>query len=204
MSGVAYLYRALAVTSAAAMAAAMAVAVVAESASAQDVQPMAVVCDNKGQKWFEWSSVTSPKDISHASRYVNDTGATMSGTLTAGYQKTIGAELSSTVGSTASGDVVIASLDVQTSHTLKAYGSKTTSSSVGVTISIPTGKTSVAFGGTTIVTGTYKYQYCNSSGTMQTLQSGRAQSWTVFTIGGVRCDLSTTDPLSALAKSRYC
>jgi hypothetical protein len=186
---------------------ALGLAVTALPASAEpgdEITTQAVVCDNKGKSWFEWTGINSPGAITHATRYVNNTGEIMQGTLGAQYQTTIGAELTSTAGSGISGSIVVASLDAQTSLSLKVYGSKTTTTSVQVNIVIPTGKVSIAFAGTTAVRGSYKYQYCNASGTMQTKQSGKAQSWNVMTFGGVRCDINPGDKLSIIAKSRFC
>ncbi|RZU74911.1 hypothetical protein EV384_3403 [Micromonospora kangleipakensis] len=168
----------------------------------------AVVCDNRGKKWFEWSNKVASQTVTHARRLENFTGSDMTLTRSVTRKQTITASLSYTSGATVSASVVVANLDVQTGYTLQAAGEKTTETNISVTATMKSGSglygVYIFYGGTLVYSGSYKYQYCNNSGLMQTLQSGKAKSWTIETDGAVRCRGTSPIGLAVKAKSQYC
>lgn len=177
----------------------------AAPAYADDViTPMAVPCETQGERFYTVASVATPKKITHAERYYNGTGASLSTSFTAYKETTLTAGVTVTTGGSVEANTVIAKLSASTSYSLALSGSSTSGSSVSVTATLPHGKYLVAYRGNVQVTGNYTYWHC-TGGVLLATSKGTARSFTkVPETGAQRCDLSApSGSLAAVAKG-YC
>lgn len=174
-------------------------------AAADDVTPMVIACDNRGETWYDTHNVVRPNKLTHYERYYNGTGSTMSASFSALHQATLTASVTVTSGGSVSASAVIAELKADTGLSLSASGSSTSSSSVGVSASLPNGKYLVAYRGNVQVTGSFTKYYCNTSGGLNTSATGTGKSFGVNETGAQRCDLAApSGSMAALAKTTAC
>lgn len=165
-----------------------------------------VICDNPGQTWWSWSSVSKYNIITHATGYENYTGKDATYTKSMAYQTQASASASTTSSAAGSfgSDFLISKLEVQTSLSLQSAGSVTSTSTQSTSWTMKTGGTTIFYGGTLAASGNWKYNKCVSPDILKT-SYGSVRSWRLYMEGGVFCLESVpSGSLAYRAKQLYC
>jgi hypothetical protein len=181
-------------------------AITAAPAAAEDVTPMALLCDNLGETWYTMTNVSKPKELTHGERYYNGSGSNVTTSFVAKHHSTITASISVTAGVKAEAGTIFAKLEASASVTVAGEYASTSGTDVGITATLPHDKYLVAYRGYLTVSANWGKYYCTTSGTMQTKGEGAVKSWNEVPETGVqRCDLSApSGSMASVAKARLC
>jgi len=176
---------------------------VPSAASAADASPDGAVCSPQGSVTYVTTNVVSPNKLTHHERYYNGTGQPMTTLFQATYATTLTAGITVTAGGSVKASEIISSLAVNAGVSLAASGSQTSSVSVGISATLPSGKYLVAYRGNVFVKGNFTKYTCN--GSLVVSATGTGQSFSTAETGAQRCDLAApSGSLAALAKNTYC
>ncbi|MBB5868788.1 hypothetical protein F4553_002167 [Allocatelliglobosispora scoriae] len=161
------------------------VAVAAPASASDGASTQAIVCD-PGETGLSFSSSSYVRTVTHSMYWTVPTGATVDYETNVTKVSTITAGLTFTTGGGVSADVIFASFEGKVGLELATSGSHTVTTSVTIHWHLGPGHYAV-FRGNKKYTGSFSGGKCNSTGTVLSLFSGNAVSYTVLAEGAANC-----------------
>ncbi|MET9087521.1 hypothetical protein ABZX77_37530 [Streptomyces sp. NPDC004237] len=154
------------------------------------------------QNLWAWTKKTYV--ITHEWDWYNTTGEKQTVRITKAHERTVTAAIDTNVGSTGALKAFIAKLGLEVDLTLRASGSRTDTSSIIITVTIPAkdGKY-VYYSGTRRASGRWERWACSSQRCSR-VGYKTGHSFTSASNGSIACYKAVNDGLAKLAKREYC
>lgn len=177
----------------------------AQAADTISVEPYAnTVCESVGSTSYTTSSMTQVQTVTREGIFNNVSSTAQTQTVTESVQTTLSESATGSIGGTVTVDGIIASGSSSFGFTLASANSTTGSGSITTNVTAPAGKKLIAAQGTIKVTDNWSASYCKSTTSVVT-SSGTLTDYRLAMETVIQqCDLTPTDALATLVKSKYC